>query len=62
MNSPYVLGQSGTASPELVLVTIPPAKMSPSVEKAVNLEYRLSHICELLFEKKRNTTVIEVEV
>ncbi len=48
MNSPYVLGQSGTESPEPVLVTIPPAKMSPNVEKAVNLEYRLSQVSELL--------------
>jgi len=43
-----VLGQSGTESPEPVLVTIPPAKMSPNVEKAVNLEYRLSQVSELL--------------
>jgi hypothetical protein len=56
-----VLGQSGTASPEPVLVTNPPAKMSPNVDKAVNLENRLNHFCELLLEEKEETTAAEVE-
>jgi hypothetical protein len=36
MNTPYVLGQSGTARPEPVEVTIAPAKIRNSVEKATN--------------------------
>jgi hypothetical protein len=33
MKWPYVFGQSGTDSPDPVLVTSPPAKMSTAVEE-----------------------------
>jgi hypothetical protein len=36
MNQPYVLGQSGTASPESVLVTMPPAAISSTVDAATS--------------------------
>ena len=35
MKCPYVVGQSGTESPEDVLVTSPPAKIRRKVEQAV---------------------------
>src|SRR5688572_19321619 len=44
MNWPYVFGQSGTASPESVLVTIPPAAMSSTVEAATNVAKRCNQI------------------
>jgi hypothetical protein len=34
MNQPYEFGQSGTDSPEPVLVTSPPAKINRPVEAA----------------------------
>jgi hypothetical protein len=37
MNWPYVFGQSGTASPERVLVTMPPAAISSTVEATTSL-------------------------
>jgi hypothetical protein len=36
MFQPYVVGQSGTDSPDSVLVTSPPTKMRKTVEIAVN--------------------------
>ena len=36
MNQPYVVGQSGTDSPEPVLVTRPPAKIRTAVESATS--------------------------
>jgi len=40
---PYDSGQSGTASPDEVLVTMAPAKMSNSVDAAVSFVMRRSH-------------------
>ena len=37
MNWPYVFGQSGTESPESVLVTMPPAAMSSTVAATTSL-------------------------
>jgi hypothetical protein len=36
MFQPYVFGQSGTESPDPVLVTSPPAKMSTAVESTTS--------------------------
>src|SRR6185503_20170893 len=36
MNQPYVFGQSGTDSPEPVLVTSPPAKIRTAVDAATS--------------------------
>ena len=44
MNQPYVFGQSGTDRPEPVLVTIPPAAISSTVEAATSLAYRFNQI------------------
>ena len=48
MNWPYVFGQSGTASPESVLVTMPPAAMSSTVEATTSLMYRWSQVTALV--------------
>ena len=37
MNWPYVVGQSGTERPESVLVTMPPAAMSSTVQATTSL-------------------------
>ena len=37
MLHPYVVGQSGTESPEPVLVTMPPAAMSRTVQAATSV-------------------------
>jgi hypothetical protein len=48
MNWPYVFGQSGTARPEPVLVTIPPAAINSTVDAATSFEYRCSQTIESL--------------
>jgi hypothetical protein len=40
MFHPYVVGQSGTESPDPVLVTIPPAAISTTVQHITNAAYR----------------------
>jgi hypothetical protein len=42
-----VVGQSGTASPTFLLVTIPPLQMSNSVATHVSHAKRLSHLVGL---------------
>src|SRR5205807_8402696 len=42
-----VVGQSGTASPTFLLVTIPPLQMSKSVATHVSHAKRLSHLVEI---------------
>ena len=44
MNQPYVVGQSGTDSPEPVLVTRPPAKIRTAVEAATSTAKRWRRI------------------
>src|SRR5262245_49365001 len=46
MNQPYVFGQSGTDSPEPVLVTSPPAKIRTAVHTATNAANTGSSIAE----------------
>ena len=40
MFHPYVVGQSGTERPESVLVTMPPAAISRTVQTVTSLTYR----------------------
>src|SRR6266403_5097615 len=47
MLSPKVVGQSGTASPTFLLVTIPPLQISRSVAMQVIHANRLSHFVDL---------------
>src|SRR5262245_37163901 len=49
MNQPYVFGQSGTDSPEPVLVTRPPAKIRSAVDAATRhaKKWRLVAGCRL---------------
>jgi hypothetical protein len=42
-----VVGQSGTASPRFLLVTIPPLQISRSVATHVSHANRLSHFVDL---------------
>jgi hypothetical protein len=42
-----VVGQSGTASPTFLLVTIPPLQISNSVARHVSHANRLSHLSDL---------------
>jgi hypothetical protein len=42
-----VVGQSGTASPTFLLVTMPPLQMSKSVAAHVSHAKRLSHLLDL---------------
>src|ERR1044072_7011265 len=44
---PNVVGQSGTASPTFLLVTIPPLQMSKRVAMHVSHAKRLSHFAEV---------------
>src|SRR5580765_3874625 len=44
---PNVVGQSGTASPTFLLVTMPPLQISRSVATHVSHANRLSHVADL---------------
>jgi hypothetical protein len=45
---PKVVGQSGTASPTPLLVTIPPLQMRNNVATALNHAKRLNHIVDVV--------------
>src|SRR5205823_12013361 len=47
MLKPNVVGQSGTASPTFLLVTIPPLQINKSVATHVSHADRLSHVADL---------------